>query len=81
MINHGTRGGYYAHKRLSEPPCDACRASINEYMQEYRTRPENVSAERKRARSADKRRRMAFKILKDRHLEEYRQILDDLRSL
>ena len=39
VIDHGTYGGYYQHRRQDEQPCDACRWAHNE-----------VHAARKRAR-------------------------------
>lgn len=31
-INHGTTGGYQAHRRAGQPPCDECRAANNAYQ-------------------------------------------------
>lgn len=75
MINHGTRGGYYAHRRLSDPPCDACRDAINEYNREYRNR--NGLA---RNRESEKIRRKALAALRDRHREEYDALVDEFRA-
>jgi hypothetical protein len=70
-INHGTRGGYYAHRRLKEgdpehEPCDACREAINEYVREYRAK--NGLA---RNRFKEGIRRKALAALRDRHRKEY----------
>jgi hypothetical protein len=73
MINHGTRGGYYAHRRLGEPPCDDCRAAINEYIREYRAK--NGLA---RNRAGERRRRRALAALRNRHREEYEELLEEL---
>lgn len=70
-INHGTRGGYYAHRRLSDPPCDACRAAINEYVREYRER-KGLSRNRER----DKIRRQALAALREAHREEYDALVE-----
>lgn len=73
MINHGTRGGYYAHRRLKITPCDACREAINEYVQDYRAR-----TGRDRDRTKDKIRRKALAILRDIHRLEYEEIVFEL---
>ena len=73
MINHGTRGGYYAHRRTSEPPCDACRAAINEYVREYRAK--NGLA---RNREREGIRRKALAVLRDRHREEYDRLVEEI---
>jgi len=70
MINHGTRGGYYAHRRQSEPPCDDCRAAINEYIREYRAR--NGMA---RNREREKIRRKAMAALREAHRVEYERLV------
>jgi hypothetical protein len=75
MINHGTRGGYYAHRRLSEPPCDECRAAINEYLRDYRSRTGLT-----RNRESEKVRRKALAVLRDRHREEYDALVEELRA-
>lgn len=74
MINHGTRSGYYAHRRLGQPPCDECRVAINEYIREYRSRTGLA-----RNREGEKLRRRALSALRDRHRKEYEDILDELR--
>lgn len=73
MINHGTRGGYYAHRRLHDPPCDDCRAAINEYVREYRAK--NGLA---RNREREKIRRQALAVLRDRHRKEYEDLVQEL---
>lgn len=70
MINHGTRGGYYAHRRLSDPPCDECRAAINEYVKEYRAK--NGLA---RNREREKIRRQALAALRDKYRDEYEALV------
>lgn len=70
MINHGTRGGYYAHRRLSDPPCDKCRAAINEYVKEYRKK-NGVNRNRKR----EKARAKALSALRDAHPNEYQTLM------
>jgi hypothetical protein len=70
MINHGTRGGYYAHRRLSDPPCAECRAAINEYVKEYREKNG-----RSRNRELEKIRRKALAALRDRHRDEYEALV------
>ena len=74
MINHGTRSGYYAHRRMGDPPCDACREAINEYVREYRAK--NGLA---RNRAGEKIRRKALAALRDRHRDEYEDLLDEFR--
>lgn len=76
MINHGTRGGYYAHRRLEEPACDECREAVNEYLREYR---ERVGPERPRALDAARRRAMA--TLRDRHRAEYEELMAEEKEL
>lgn len=73
MINHGTRSGYYAHRRQSEPPCDDCRKAINEYVRKYR---EVNGNNRDRMRETARRRAMA--VLRDRYREEYEDIVEAL---
>jgi len=75
VINHGTRSGYYAHRRLSEPPCDACRAAINEYIRDYRSRTGLT-----RNRAGEKIRRKALAALRDRHRDEYEELLEEFRA-
>lgn len=75
MINHGTRGGYYAHRRTSEPPCDACRAAINEYVWEYRAK--NGLA---RNREREKIRRQALAALRDRYRAEYDRLVEQIEA-
>lgn len=74
-INHGTRGGYYAHRRLSEPACDACRAAINEYIREYRAKN---GLERNRFKEGI--RRKALAVLRDKHREEYDRLVQELEA-
>lgn len=75
MINHGTRGGYYAHRRLSDTPCDACRAAINEYVREYRAK--NGLA---RNREREGYRRKALAALRDAHREEYDRLVAQIEA-
>lgn len=75
MINHGTRGGYYAHRRINDPPCDACRAAINEYVKEYRAR--NGLA---RNREREKIRRRALAALRDAHRVEYERLVEQFEA-
>ena len=75
MINHGTRGGYYAHRRLSDPPCDECRAAINEYVKEYREK-NGLSRNRER----EKIRRRALAALRDNHREEYEALVEKFET-
>lgn len=74
MINHGTRGGYYAHRRLDDPPCTACRAAINEYVKEYR-----VKNGMSRNREADRIRRRALAVLRERYRTEYMSLVEEFR--
>jgi cytidine deaminase len=74
-INHGTRGGYYAHRRLKEDPCDACRAAINEYVREYRAK--NGLA---RNRSREKIRRRALAALRDKYHDEYERLVEQFEA-
>lgn len=69
-INHGTRGGYYAHRRQSDPPCAECRAAINEYVREYREK-NGVYRNRERERV----RRKALATLRERYRSEYEQLV------
>lgn len=69
MINHGTRGGYYAHLRQEEArpiTCQPCLDAINEYVKAYRAK--NGMA---RNRVLDGIRRKAMATLRDKHREEY----------
>lgn len=75
MINHGTRGGYYAHRRLGEPPCDDCRAAINEYVREYREK--NGLA---RNREREKIRRKALAALRDKYRPEYERLVEQFEA-
>ena len=74
-INHGTRGGYYAHRRQSSEPCDACRHAINEYVREYRAK--NGLA---RNREREKIRRQALAALRDRHRDEYERLVEQFEA-
>ena len=75
MINHGTRGGYYAHRRLNDTPCDECRAAINEYVREYRAKH---GLERSRER--EKIRRKAMAALRDAHRAEYERLAEQYEA-
>lgn len=75
MINHGTRGGYYAHRRISDEPCDECRAAINEYVREYRAK--NGLA---RNREREKIRRKALAVLRDNHRKEYDRLVERIEA-
>lgn len=75
VINHGTRGGYYAHRRLSDPPCDDCRAAINEYVKEYRAKNGLT-----RNREREKIRRKALAALRDNHREEYDRLVEQIEA-
>jgi hypothetical protein len=80
MINHGTRGGYYAHRRLGKgdpdrEPCDACRAAINEYVREYRAK--NGLA---RNREKEKIRRKALAALRENHRREYDRLVEQFEA-
>ena len=35
-VNHGTYGGYFAHRRRGESPCEACREAYNAYKRANR---------------------------------------------
>lgn len=73
MINHGTRGGYYAHRRLKQEPCDECRAAINEYVREYRAR---TGLERNREGEAV--RRQALARLRDENRARYDELVAEV---
>lgn len=75
MINHGTRGGYYAHRRISDPPCDECRAAINEYVREYRAKNGLT-----RNREREKIRRRALAALRDAHRAEYERLVEQFEA-
>lgn len=75
MINHGTTGGYYAHRRLKERPCESCRAAISEYSRKYREK--NGPA---RDREADKVRRLALAQLRDLYRQEYEALVEQIRA-
>lgn len=70
MINHGTRSGYYAHRRLSDPPCDDCREAINKYVRDRREKADS------RDRRRDRVRRKALSALREAHREEYQMLVD-----
>lgn len=70
-INHGTRSGYYAHRRMSDPPCDDCRAAINEYVKAYRAKHGLA-----RNREKEKIRRKALAALRDKHRVEYELLVE-----
>lgn len=74
-IKHGTRGGYYAHRRLKSEPCDECREAINEYVREYREK--NGLA---RNRERDQIRRKALATLRDRHRAEYEILIAEVEA-
>lgn len=75
MINHGTRGGYYAHRRVGDEPCDECRAAINEYVREYRAKNGLT-----RNREREKIRRQALAALRDRHRKEYDRLVEQMEA-
>lgn len=75
MINHGTLSGYYAHRRLNAPPCDPCRAAMNQYMREYRKK--NGTSKN---RINEKVRRRAMAALRENHAIEYKRLLKKCRE-
>lgn len=75
VINHGTTAGYYAHRRLSESACDACKEAVNEYLRKYR-----ASKKGGRVRVRDQIRRRALALLRDRHREEYEDLLREVED-
>ena len=76
MINHGTQGGYYAHRRLKERPCDECRAAINEYVKDYRQK-NGLS----RNRAAEGHRRRALAALREKYRAEYEALVAQFRLI
>ena len=74
-INHGTRGGYYAHRRVGSEPCDSCRAAINEYVKEYREI--NGTARNKLREGA---RRQALAVLREKYRKEYDKLVAEFTS-
>lgn len=74
-INHGTRGGYYAHRRLGQSPCDDCRAAINEYIRDYRAK--NGMA---RNRFKEKMRRKALAMLREKYRDEYEELVTQFEA-
>lgn len=72
-INHGTRSGYYAHRRQGSTPCAECREAINEYVRAYRRKNGT-----NRNREGDRIRRKAVNILRDKYREEYEQLVADI---
>lgn len=74
MINHGTRGGYYAHLRQEEErpvQCEPCRNAINEYVKKYREK-NGMS----RNRELDRIRREAMATLRDKYRAEYEALVE-----
>jgi hypothetical protein len=52
-IEHGTYGGYQAHKRIGEGPCTDCRRANSSYQAAWRRRnpaSQSLNAERQAAR-------------------------------
>lgn len=74
-INHGTRGGYYAHRREGSEPCGPCREAINGYVREYR---ERTGTERHRLRETA--RRKALAVLREKNREEYDRLVADFTA-
>jgi len=74
-IKHGTRGGYYAHRRRRESPCTECRAAINEYVKEYRERKGTT-----RNRRMETARRAAMNEVRDNHRAEYEEIYQRIKT-
>lgn len=74
-IKHGTRGGYYAHRRRRQNPCAECRAAINEYVKEYRERKGT-----KRNRRMETARRAAMNEVRDNHRSEYEEIYQRIKT-
>lgn len=75
MINHGTTGGYYAHRRHNEAPCDACREAVNAYLRKYR-----ASKGKARTRERDAIRRKALSRLRKIHHAEYMKIVREIED-
>ena len=74
-IIHGTRGGYYTHRRRGERPCQECRDAINEYVKEYRER-NGIS----RNRALENARRAAVNEVRDNHRDEYEEIYKRIKQ-
>lgn len=74
-INHGTRGGYYAHRRVGSTPCEACREAINGYVKEYR---EKNGTDRNKLRETA--RRKALAVLREKYRKEYDKLVEDFTA-
>lgn len=72
-INHGTTGGYYAHRRTGGRPCQACRDAVAERSREYRRSGG-------RAREMESVRRKALILLRDHHRDEYDDLVEKLKG-
>lgn len=69
---HGTEGGYNAHRKSKEDPCEACR--IAKSHADWRRRQASDSALRNRLRA--KGQSLALLELSRRHLDEYHELYD-----
>lgn len=69
MINHGTQGGYHAHRRTGSEPCQPCKDAVNTYMRKYRK--DNPDRDRVR----DRVRRKAMAALRDMHRADYDELV------
>jgi len=70
-INHGTYGGYQAHRRHGEEVCEACRIANNTYRREYRnSKPDASSYDRTQAAAY----RRAENRLRRLHYPEFNQL-------
>lgn len=73
-INHGTVGGYYAHRRLMNEACEDCRKAINAYNRDYRARTGGG------ARGTERARRQALAALRENHRAEYDELIRTIQG-
>jgi hypothetical protein len=60
---------------MKDPPCDECRAAINDYVREYRAK--NGLA---RNREREKIRRRALAALREIHRPEYERLVEQFEA-
>jgi hypothetical protein len=78
MARHGTRGGYQAHYRAGEQPCEACRRAHNQAVARWRAAtPERIRTARLRAAAQ----RRAYARLAARYPDTYRELYEQEKAL
>lgn len=77
MINHGTYGGYQAHRRKNEDACEPCRTAARDYQRNYRS-VVGIESQKRYSQA----REQAFLRLSRMHPDEFHRLMhEELRRI